>query len=396
MHPRQNITELFSTFLVFEGDRFRGWSSDAKLRRSMKACLNHFPEAAEHFWAVYWHKLWQKGENQQVALDHMFAYLQEPCYWTVQRLMPRLQQSKNNMPDLFQIAIAFVPKIIKACNPDVGGSIKAYATTVFGNVIRDYLRQSREVDFCNNWSLLLKVTCKLLTDSLKDAGFDATTIERYLLARTCFESIYLPRKSPQLRQIPVPEPTTWEAVAAYYNQMRHQLSSPAPECSKETIERWLTECANQLRKYLYPSVKSLNSLKPGYEKGELQDELVDAFQEPLLTELIQQEEETVRLKQKQQMSAALEEAITKLDSSAQQLLQMYYQQGLTQQQIAKELAIQQYTVSRKLSKTRESLLLALSRWSQQTLHISVTSDVVKYISTILEEWLQANYEKSAE
>jgi DNA-binding transcriptional regulator LsrR (DeoR family) len=92
----------------------------------------------------------------------------------------------------------------------------------------------------------------------------------------------------------------------------------------------------------------------------------------------------------------LEDAIAKLDATGQKLLELYYQQALTQQQIAKELAIQQYTVSRKLSKTRESLLLTLTSWCQETLHISVTSDVVKYISTVLEEWLQAHYQNSNE
>jgi RNA polymerase sigma factor (sigma-70 family) len=398
MRPRQNITEIFSTFLKFDADRFSIWITDAKLYRSMITGFKHVPEAqaSEDFWAVYWHKQAQKSEKSAVALGHMSAYLQEPCYWSVQKMMRRLQESNDKMPDFFQVAIASVPKILKSCNPDVSGSVKGYASIAFGNIIRDYLRQNQETDLCNNWALLLKVSRKLLTESLQNGGLDATTIEGYLLAWTCFESIYLPRKSPKLRQIAAPEPTTWEAIAAAYNQMRHQLSFPAKECSKETIERWLIECGNQVRKYLYPSVKSLNSPKPGYEEGELQDELVDTFREPLLAELIQQEEQATRLEQKNQINDVLEAAIAKLDSTAQQLLQLYYQQGLTQQQIAKELAVQQYTVSRKLSKIRESLLLTLTCWSQETLHISVTSDVVKYISTILEEWLQAHYQNDAD
>ncbi len=392
MYPRQNITEIFSTFLQFEADRFSCWATDAKLHRSIKACLNHFPsQVSEDFWAVYWHKQAQKSEKPEVALGHMSAYLQESCYWTVYRLMPRLQESINKMPDFFQVAILAVPKIVKACNLDVNGSIKAYASTAFGNVIREYLRQNHEADLCNNWGLLLKVSRKLLTESLQNAGLDASTIERYLLAWACFESIYLPRKFPKLRQREAPEATTWQAVAAYYNQMRHQLSSPTAECTKETMERWLTECGNHVRKYLYPSVRSLNSPKLGYEEGELQDELIDTFDSSLLTKWIQQEEEALRLDQKNKINTLLKEAIAKLDLNAQRLLQLYYQQGLTQQQIAKELALQQYTVSRKLSKTRESLLLTLARWSQETLHISITSDVVKYISTILEEWLQLYY-----
>ncbi|MEA5570509.1 sigma-70 family RNA polymerase sigma factor [Calothrix sp. UHCC 0171] len=395
MRARQNLIELFSTFLQFESNRFSGWVTDAKLHRSIKACLNHFSEAkvSDDFWAVYWHKQTQKSEKPEVALGHMSAYLQEACYWTVQKMMLRSQQSYDRVPDLFQVAIASVPKILKSCNPDVSGSVKAYASIAFGNIIRDYLKQTKEADFCNNWALLLKTSRKLLTESLQNAGFDTATRERYLLAWTCFESIYLSRKNPRLRQTAAPDSATWQAIAAAYNHMRHQLSSPGGECSQETMERWLIECGNQVRKYLYPAVKSLNAPKPGYEEGELQDELVDNFQESLLTEWIQEEEQAARLEQKKQINTILTEAIAKLDATSQQLLQLYYQKTLTQQQIAQELAIQQYTVSRRLSKTRESLLLTLTRWSQQTLHISVTSDVVKYISTVLEEWLQAHYHR---
>ncbi|WP_245912432.1 sigma-70 family RNA polymerase sigma factor [Brunnivagina elsteri] len=398
MRQRKNITELFSTFIQFESDRFSGWVTDAKLNRSMKTCLNQLSEnqANEDFWAVYWHKSWQKSEKPEIALGHMSAYLQEPCYWTVNKMIPRSQQSNDKMPDFFQVAIASVPKILKSCNPDVSGSVKGYASIAFGNIIRDYLRQNKEADFCNNWALLLKTSRKLLTESLQNAGLDAATIERYLLAWSCFESIYVPRKNPQLRQISAPEPETWQAVALAYNQMHARLSSPGGECTKETIERWLTESGNQIRKYLYPAVKSLNSPKPGYEEGELQDDLVDGFRETLLTELIQQEEQTARTEQRNQINAFLEDAIALLDTTGQKLLELYYQGNLTQQQIAKELAIQQYTVSRKLSKTRESLLLTLSSWCRETLHISITSDVVKYISTVLEEWLQAHYTNSYE
>ena len=70
---------------------------------------------------------------------------------------------------------------------------------------------------------------------------------------------------------------------------------------------------------------------------------------------------------------------------------MYYTQQLNQQQIAQQLEIQQYTVSRRLSKARQSLLLALAQWSQNTLHISLTSDVLKDTSAVLEEWLKTHY-----
>jgi len=64
------------------------------------------------------------------------------------------------------------------------------------------------------------------------------------------------------------------------------------------------------------------------------------------------------------------------------------QRGLTQQQIALQLQMKQYTVSRRLTKSRETLQ-ALAQWSQQTLHISLSSNVLKNISAVLE--LLQNY-----
>lgn len=390
MRVRQSIIEIFSTFLLFSDDKTSGWATDARLNRSVKAFLNNSDKSSEEFLAVYWHKQSQTSKNPQLALGHMSAYLQESCYWAIYKLMPRLQESQEKLSDFFQIAIAGVPKILQACNPDISGSLKAYASTTFANLIRNYLRQNREVNFCTNWGLLLKISRKILIESLQNSGYDAPTVERYVLAWTCYTSIYLPQKSPQIRQRKAPEPEVWQKIAVYYNQTRHQLSTSTPECTKETIERWIGECGTQVRKYLYPSVKSINAPKPGYDEGEIQDDLVDTSSS-LLIELIEKEEQATRLDQKNQINALLQEAVTKLDESATQLLQLYYQQNQTQQQIAKQLGVQQYTVSRKLSKTRESLLLTLTRWSQETLHITVTSDVVKYISATLDEWLQMYY-----
>ncbi|KAM3090641.1 sigma-70 family RNA polymerase sigma factor, partial [Phormidesmis sp. 146-12] len=133
---------------------------------------------------------------------------------------------------------------------------------------------------------------------------------------------------------------------------------------------------------------SLNLPKSGDMTGERQDDLSDPMQESLLNDLIAQEEEHDRQTQQGQVHAVLIASLGKLDTQAQDLLRLYYQTGLTQQQIAQQSGIPQYTISRKLSKARETLLRSLTQWSQETLHISPTSNVIKHISTVLEEWLQ--------
>lgn len=388
MQPRQSITDLFSTFVQFKADSFGGWATDARLRRSIQMHLSERSEPhADTFWVVYWQKVWQQHPDKKTAFGHLSAYLQEACYWSAYKTMPYLSQSRYRLSDCFQAAIAEVPKILKARNPEYPGSLKTYASQAFSNIIRDFLRQSREIDLCSDWGLLLKVSRKRLVESLQNTGLSADEIDRWILAWSCFESVYLPKKSPKLRQLPAPDRETWDAISSRYNQQRHQLRSPGAEASADVIQKWLTACVNRVRSYLYPAVSSLNAPKLGEDTKELQDDIVDPDQESLLTDLISQEDLEERQAQRSQLNQVLEAAIAKLDPTSQELLQLYYQQNSTQQEIAKQLGIQQYAVSRRLSKAREALLSVLLRWSEDTLHIAPTSDVGKQISSVLEEWL---------
>lgn len=393
MRPRQSITEIFSTFLQIEIDRFTGWVTDPKLRRSMQKCLEQWPDAqdSEHFWALYWHKRW-KAQPAPLIEAHLSAYLQETCYWSTQRVIPRSASLSCKLSDYFQIAIAQVPKILKSCDPNQCATLKSYSQVAFSNIIRDALRQQQQIDLCNEWGLLLKLSRKRLQESLQRAGLSEQIITRYLLAWTCFEASFVLTKSPGIRKIQPPDRVTWDAIANLYNTQRQtQLNPPGEECSPETLEKWLLYCANQARSHLYPKVTSLNAPKPGQGTGELLDDLPEAASESLLAGMIEREETQTRQTQQTQINSVLTSALAQLDPEAQMLMQLYYRQGRTQQQIAQQLEIKQYTVSRRLTKARESLLLALTRWSQETLHIWATSNVVKHISTILEEWLQDYY-----
>jgi RNA polymerase sigma factor (sigma-70 family) len=399
MQPRTALTDIFSTFLQWEADVFHGWATDARLRRSMQGCLAQNAETpeTERFWERYWHHrslthsqtppLAAPPTASNLPVAHLSAYLQEACYWSVRKVTMRLDSPQSRLADCFQVAIADVPKILKVCDPNQGASLKTYASQAFGNIVRDHLRQRREIDLCNDWGLLLKISRKRLGEALNHAGLGGELRDRYQLAWVCFTDIYIPQKAPGLRQLAQPDQVTWEAIAQRYNNQRHTLPAPGATCTPETLETWLKSCAKSVRAYLYPAVKSLNTPQPQTER-ELQDDLPD-LQESLLTELIHQEELSTRQTQQTQINDALIAALASLDESAQTLLDLYYHQGLTQQQIANQLNIPQYTISRRLTKMRETLLRKLTQWSQENLHISPSSDVIKHISTLLEEWLEA-------
>lgn len=382
MQPRQSITDLFSTFLQFQADRFERWAIDPTLVRSVKHTLEPSQDdlAFEQFWAIYWHK---RLASDALAAFHLSAYLQESCYWAAQKTIARIAQPPCGVSDCFQMAIAQVPKILKACDPDHYASLKTYSSVAFGNMIRDGLRQQEAVDLCNDWALLLKLSRKRLQAAL--AGLPSESIARSILVWQCYEQAAILHKP--LRQIKRPDAEMWETIARLYNQQRREPS----ECRPETLEKWLLDCARRARAALHPAVASLNT--PKANSGEWQDDLpaTESAGESPIALLIAGEEAEIRRSQSVQVRKVLEDALTHLDSSAERLLRLYYQQGLTQQQIAQQLEVQQYSISRRLARARENLLLALSRWSKETLHISLTSHVIKHISTVLEEWLQEYY-----
>ncbi|MEM1391904.1 MAG: sigma-70 family RNA polymerase sigma factor [Cyanobacteria bacterium P01_H01_bin.150] len=383
MQSRNNLIEIFSTFLQFDADRFRGWVTDAKLRRSMSNCVEkNVQETSDNFWAIYWYRIWQSTYHP-IAKEHLLAYLQESCYWSSLKTANTFANIQYNLSDCFQVAIAKFDKVLKGFNPDSGYRLKNYASAAFGSIIRDTLRQRHEVDICSVWSLLRKTSQKRLIESLQESGLPKDIIANYVLVWNCFKTLYVPTQSSSTRQLSRPDDKIWLAIAQTY------VKKTNIEIDSQTVETWLLNCASCIRKYLYPTITSINTLV-GEDSFEWVDNIA-ANEESLLNEIIAAEEEQKKVSQQSEINTVLINAITQLDIQNQQILQLYYTKGLTQQQIAKQLEIKQYTVSRRLNKNKEVLLRYLAKWSQEKLHISLTSDILKTTSTVIDEWLQSYY-----
>ena len=395
MLPRQDIVQTFSTFIQFDYDRFSSWATDSRLRRSMMQCVAKISqENSENFWALYWHKIWQE-QPQGLAKNHLAAYLQEVCFWSAQKTITGFSSSQYGVADCFQVAIAGIDKVLKGFDNEKGFNLKSYASITFSNLIRELLRQKREIDICSDWSLLRKLSQKRLTEALETAGLSADVIQSYILAWNCLKTIYVPERASSTRKLPKPERETWTRIAELYNQERLKtLQSPGAQATPESLEKAMLGCVKAARAYLFPNVTSINRPKPGYDSGEIVDSLVGEVDDSLLTEMIVGQEARQRIQQQTDINQFLTAAIKALKSEDQKLLELYYAQQLKQADIAKELGTQQYNVSRKLSRVRKSLLKSLAQWSKETMHISLTSDVLKGISSLLEEWLAGYYNDS--
>ena len=391
MLPRQDTVKIFSTFIQFDYDRFGSWATDNRLRRSMRQCLEKVSADSENFWVLYWHQIWLE-QPQSLAKEHLAAYLQEICFWSSTKTISGFSSTQYTVPDCFQVAIAGIDKVLKGFDRERGFNLKSYASITFSNLIRELLRQKKEVDICSDWSLLRKLSQKRMTEALLGAGLDAEVVETYIWAWNCFKTIYVPERANSTRKLPKPEPETWIAIANLFNKERNtQLSVAADVATPENIEKWMLICVKAARSYLFPNVTSINQPKPGYESGEIVDSLVGEVDDSLLSEMIADEDAQQRSQQQTDINQFLTTTIKTLKPEEQKLLELYYSLELKQAEIAKELNTQQYTISRKLSRARKALLKALAKWTESTMHISLTSDILDNISSLLEEWLAGYY-----
>jgi RNA polymerase sigma factor (sigma-70 family) len=393
MRQRKDLIEIFAAFLQFESDQPGLWAIDPRLHRSMTRSVQTEPRGSEDFWATYWLRAYRQSTAQSPAqrqsIGHLAAYLQETCFWSVSRVMPRMGSIQMKLSDCFQVAISDVPKLLQAFDVSKPTGLKAYANTVFGNCLRDCLRQRKEIDFCSDWGLLQKISRKRLRDALVASNFDAARSDRYDLAWQALTSNYSSVQSPKLRTTAAPTAEHWELIVASFDRERQKFPHVSAATAKE-LEQWLLDAAKKVRSYLYPTVNSLNVKKGEDTEADWEGDLVGNDLSPL-EHLEEQENITARQIQQQQMVTVLHNAISLLDAPSQQLLTLYYQENATQQNIAERLDLPQYSVSRKLTKARSTLLKAILVWGQDTLHISPTSDVIDGISALLEEWLESFY-----
>jgi RNA polymerase sigma factor (sigma-70 family) len=401
MHTRQEIIELFSTFLQFETDGLSHWVTDLRLRRNMHRCVEDYVQrvsmatrdrrSLEQFWALHWHHCWQ-AKTHPLAEGHLSAYLQESCYWAAQQILKQFTSVQFGVSDYCQIGMAEIRTILRGFKPDRGASLKTFANIAFPKLLKDQLRQRQEVNLCSSLGLLRRISKKRFLEALRQTGLSSAAIAQYQLAWMCFNTLYVPIQTGK-HQLPTVDQSLWIAITDLYNtECPNQLGATGMACTPAIMEQWLNQSAAWVRAYLYPPVESLNLPKAGIESGsERQDDLPDPLQESLLTEWVMWEDNQARQVQWAQIRGVIVTALEQLDAQSQEVLRCYYQQGLTQQQIMQQLQMSQATVSRRLTKAREALLLALVQWSQLPLNSSTTPNLIKEMSAALEEWLVVHY-----
>lgn len=421
MRPRQDLAELFSTFLQLETGTSGRWSHEPALRRSILRALQLHPTQATQATQAFWVRYWLEQHRQQhsfpssasalsaptssvhrLSQHHLLAYTQEACYWASYRFHKTMAQfaaiSDQTLADYFQIAQAQFSKVLAGFSPDRGATLETYAELAFTHRLKDAVRQQKTLDICSNWSLLRRTSRKQLQETLEHQSLSPALQQPYLWAWLCFREGWIGASAPGARRRLAPATEDWQAIAQSYNQSK---PPEQPLATPEQLEQRLTQMAAWLRAYLHPSVQSLNQLQYGEEGEErlagLSDPTAWAQSEgfvgspSLLTNLIAEEEINERQRQRSQLDQVLAQAIQTLKPEWQTVLDLYYRQGLIQSQIAKHLGCSQPSVARYLLRAREALLNALVTWSQQTLNIVSSPDRIAQQGDAMEEWLMGHY-----
>jgi RNA polymerase sigma factor (sigma-70 family) len=210
---------------------------------------------------------------------------------------------------------------------------------------------------------------------------------QYQFALFCFKTLYLPPDS-NSQKLPPPDASVWSAIGELYNTKRQdQLVTPGAALTPAQIEIRVTKLAQWTRSYLYPAIDSLNRSKPEAGTGEIQDDLTDTAHESLLDAAIEQEEIDRRTTQQSALNNTLTQALASLKPELQEIMQLFYRDGLSQQELSSRLQLSQPTISRRIKQAEAQLLAALLAWIESQLNKIPDPNELKTISATLKEWL---------
>jgi RNA polymerase sigma factor (sigma-70 family) len=378
MKSRKDSVELFSTFLQIDDQYDRigpGWQKSPRLAKSMTQKVEKEPGMHQEYWAQYWLRASMvESPVNQLAREHLAAYLEEPCYWSALKIY---QQLSERRVDVFQMARMVVLNPVKLFkNYDyTSSSVKTYAQMPLRSAVLDQLRKDKGMELDKySWPALLRnITKKRLKNALSKANVKEPTFSRCLQAWQCFQEKYVPRRADASKQLQPPDRQELEVIASYYRQ-RYPSEDFKPDGAM--IQTLLDLAVQVIRESVNTKTVALDDSP--YEPV--------SVSEPSLEEIEETEEETERFRQ---IGAVLSQTLEGFAQADRLLLQFWYGLGMTQSALALIFGFEkQYQVSRKKDKLKKVLLKALAQWSQETLAITLTSNQLSEMSKLLDIWLE--------
>jgi RNA polymerase sigma factor (sigma-70 family) len=422
---KKDLPKLFCTVLrEFKPDGVTPiWRVNQTLQSRLEQLLDSQPcLATEDECTIYWIDIYRRQERTKplarLAESFLCYYLQQIAYHVAHKTYNSSPSGTSNnetssykKDELFAIASAKIPKIIKNFAPQAigeftagsGSRLGAYAHQVFRNAIRAAV-SLQQVDRLSDWGLIVyAISPSYLTKALQEQGFSQIEIETHRLMLQSFQQIHrvtsaatqpsVETEWKRSRRLPEPDDEQIQATIGCYNllrqdrpQYRHLL--PLSESSGDLVKDGLLQCARAVRTARQePQLVSLNKFL-GQEDTELGD-LIPDLQTPSPIVVVEQNE----------FLTVLGNLAVELSPQWQRAMKLIYGDGLNQSAVATECEVDQGTVSRwqKGNRGKGGWLRTLQEKLAQHYepHVTFTSELLDPVmgTEILEYYLELLYSK---
>ena len=348
---------------------------------------------------------WEPANYRELALAHLASYLEPTCDRAAKLAAERYQEI--NWEDAFSIARQVIyaqtqlVDFLRTYRRDGQATIKTYIQQILLRIIRS----ETSVGEYSQWRLLCQTSKKELRQALSKMGVKEVEISRMILARQCFKEVYVLNrvKHPQRKsggKWPEPLKEDFGAAASSYNAQKYLPSIPVEllagtEMESQEMVAVMRQCIQALRNQ-FNSIIRVASLEEmmeslGYEardggpEGSVTEPSADIWQS-LEAELSQYSTTEIEEKLRAALRSGDDVVEIRIGDSCwpcdrRKMLLMHYGLGMTEQQVADYLTINQSNVSRLLSKYKQRLLQTLTELSHPE------GWITKYVS----QWLKADY-----
>jgi RNA polymerase sigma factor (sigma-70 family) len=376
---KKELPKLFCTVLKeFKPDGVTPiWEVNQTLQNRLETLLAKQPYlVTEDECTVHWISIYRdRGRTKpQTKLVETFLcyYLQQIAYQVANKTynsavvgMSKTETGTYKKDELFAIANAKIPKVIQNFNPNAiaeftsssGSRLGAYAYQVFRNAVRAAI-SLQQIDRLSDWGLLVYgVSPRYLVQALQEQGLEKLEIDYHRSILHSFQQVHritgtlsstaTPTSASPVetewrrsRRLPEPSEDQLQATIACYNRLRadrpqyQALPALAAEDSA-LVKHCLRQCAQAVRTSKQePQLVSLNKLLK-QEDTELGDLIPDTQNHTPIVAVTQDEFLTVLRRQ-----------VTELAPTWQKAMKLIYGQGAIQSAVARQLQVDQCTVSR--------------------------------------------------
>jgi RNA polymerase sigma factor (sigma-70 family) len=376
---KKELPKLFCTVLKeFKPDGVTPiWEVNQTLQNRLENLLEKQPFlVTEDECTVHWISIYRDRERTkpQTKLVETFLcyYLQQIAYQVANKTynsavvgMSKTETGTYKKDELFAIANAKIPKVIQNFNPNAiveftsvsGSRLGAYAYQVFRNAVRAAI-SIQQIDRLSDWGLLIYgISPRYLMQALQEQGMEKLEIDYHRSILYSFQQVHRAAGLPSSASVPTPlssVETEWrrsrrlpepsedqlQATISYYNRLRtdrpQYQALPALTAADSTIVKdALRHCAQAVRTAKQePQLVSLNKILK-QEDTELGD-LIPDTQNHLPIVAVAQDE----------FLSVLRRQVAELAPTWQTAMKLIYGQGAIQSAVARQLQVDQCTVSR--------------------------------------------------